>query len=90
MLVCCVYTIHVMVMLMCVHTGSGKTAAFCIPMLSYIMSLPDDRIERTPDDGPLALIMAPTRELAQQIEEECKKFAKFTGLKTGTVSQSVN
>eukprot|EP00611_Tribonema_gayanum_P031400 TRINITY_DN906_c0_g1_i6.p1 TRINITY_DN906_c0_g1~~TRINITY_DN906_c0_g1_i6.p1 ORF type:complete len:809 (-),score=338.54 TRINITY_DN906_c0_g1_i6:292-2574(-) len=67
------------------ETGSGKTAAFCIPMLSYIMSLPPERIERTPDDGPLAIVMAPTRELAQQIEEECKKFAKFTGLRTACV-----
>jgi superfamily II DNA/RNA helicase len=48
-------------------------------MLSYIMSLPDARLEATPEQGPLALVMAPTRELAQQIEEECRKFAKFTG-----------
>jgi ATP-dependent RNA helicase DDX23/PRP28 len=48
-------------------------------MLSYIMSLPDERLEATPEQGPLALVMAPTRELAQQIEEECRKFAKFTG-----------
>jgi len=56
------------------ETGSGKTAAFVIPMLSFISSLPPftDDIRHL---GPYALIMAPTRELAQQIESEAKKFA---------------
>jgi len=55
-------------------TGSGKTAAFLLPLLVYIKELPplDDY---TKADGPYALIMAPTRELAQQIENEAKKFA---------------
>ena len=54
--------------------GSGKTAAFVIPMLAFISKLPpftDDNRHL----GPYALIMAPTRELAQQIESETKKFA---------------
>ncbi|ORY31211.1 Pre-mRNA-splicing ATP-dependent RNA helicase PRP28 [Naematelia encephala] len=55
-------------------TGSGKTAAFVIPMLDYISHLPplDDENRHK---GPYALIMAPTRELAQQIESETVKFA---------------
>lgn len=57
-----------------VSKGSGKTAAFVIPMLSFIQGLP-----RFTDEnrhlGPYALIMAPTRELAQQIESEANKFA---------------
>ncbi|KAI0831431.1 DEAD-domain-containing protein [Trametes gibbosa] len=56
------------------ETGSGKTAAFVIPMLAFISKLPlftDDNRHL----GPYALIMAPTRELAQQIESEAKKFA---------------
>ncbi|KIY62954.1 P-loop containing nucleoside triphosphate hydrolase protein [Cylindrobasidium torrendii FP15055 ss-10] len=60
------------------ETGSGKTAAFVIPMLSFILSLP-----RFTDDnrhlGPYALILAPTRELAQQIESETRKFASPLG-----------
>jgi superfamily II DNA/RNA helicase len=32
--------------------------------------------------GPLAVVMAPTRELAQQIQEECIKLAKFTSFET--------
>lgn len=57
-----------------VAQGSGKTAAFVIPMLAFIQGLP-----RFTDEnrhlGPYALIMAPTRELAQQIESEANKFA---------------
>lgn len=60
------------------ETGSGKTAAFTIPMLCYLMSLPKANVDRCHDEGPLAIIMAPTRELAQQIEEECIKLAKYT------------
>ena len=56
------------------NTGTGKTAAFAIPLLHRLMM---DRQAR-------ALIMAPTRELAQQIEEECRELAKGSGL-TGAV-----
>ncbi|CAM9650215.1 unnamed protein product [Chrysoparadoxa australica] len=67
------------------ETGSGKTAAFGIPMITYILQLPQEHRERTPEDGPLALAMAPTRELAQQIEEEIKKFCKYCGIKVMSV-----
>ena len=60
------------------ETGSGKTAAFVIPLLCYMLKLPAEYIDRCADEGPLAIVMAPTRELAQQIEEECVKLAKFT------------
>ncbi|CAE6488402.1 unnamed protein product [Rhizoctonia solani] len=62
------------------ETGSGKTAAFVIPMLVYIQSLPPlDDVNR--HLGPYALILAPTRELAQQIEAETRKFATPLGYK---------
>lgn len=64
------------------ETGSGKTAAFLLPLLIYMMELPSSLIERVADEGPLAVVMAPTRELAQQIEEECIKLAKHTVFKT--------
>ena len=50
-------------------TGSGKSAAFLIPLISFLLALPpqDDTICK---DGPYALILAPSRELAIQIEEE--------------------
>ncbi|KAI0196850.1 Pre-mRNA-splicing ATP-dependent RNA helicase prp-28 [Astrocystis sublimbata] len=59
-------------------TGSGKTAAFLLPLLVYISDLPPlDEI--TKNDGPYSLIIAPTRELVQQIETEAKKFASRLG-----------
>ncbi|KAI6005583.1 P-loop containing nucleoside triphosphate hydrolase protein [Pisolithus albus] len=62
------------------ETGSGKTAAFVIPMLTFISKLPpftDDNRHL----GPHALILAPTRELAQQIEAETRKFAGPLGFR---------
>ncbi|KAG2420882.1 hypothetical protein HFD88_000496 [Aspergillus terreus] len=56
-------------------TGSGKTAAFLLPLLVYIAELPRiDEFEWRKNDGPYAIVLAPTRELAQQIEIEAKKF----------------
>ena len=46
------------------ETGSGKTASFVIPMLVYISQLPP-LTEETMNEGPYAIILAPTRELAQ-------------------------
>jgi len=67
------------------ETGSGKTAAFLIPLLVWIQSLPKQtRIEEA-DQGPYAIIMAPTRELAQQIEEETNKFGEPLGIRTVAV-----
>ena len=58
-------------------TGSGKTMAFMLPMFRHIR---DQRpLEGT--DGPVGLIMTPTRELATQIHRECKPFLKVMGLR---------
>jgi len=57
------------------HTGSGKTAAFVLPMLQGI----------TPKKGIQGLVVAPTRELAMQIAEEVRKFGKHTGIKATTI-----
>ncbi|KZT26290.1 P-loop containing nucleoside triphosphate hydrolase protein [Neolentinus lepideus HHB14362 ss-1] len=62
------------------ETGSGKTAAFVIPMLTFISRLPLLTDENR-HLGPYALIMAPTRELAQQIESETRKFAGPLGFR---------
>jgi ATP-dependent RNA helicase DDX23/PRP28 len=58
------------------ETGSGKTAAYMLPLLSYVKKLPplDDT---TAQDGPYAIVLAPSRELILQIEEEARKFAAF-------------
>eukprot|EP01047_Picozoa_sp_COSAG01_P009997 COSAG01_NODE_418_length_17279_cov_69.506228_13_plen_552_part_00 len=62
-------------------TGSGKTLAFVLPMLRHIKDQPD----LEPDDGPLALIMAPTRELAIQLFNEVKHFTKILDLRAACV-----
>ncbi|UYV66424.1 DDX23 [Cordylochernes scorpioides] len=67
------------------ETGSGKTLAFLIPLLMWITSLPRGVREEDADQGPYAIILAPTRELAQQIEEETLKFAKSLDIRTVAV-----
>lgn len=52
------------------NTGTGKTVAFAIPVLHRLMT----------EQGSKALIVAPTRELAQQIEQECRAVGKGSGL----------
>ncbi len=59
------------------QTGTGKTAAFALPLLVQLLDA------RTP--GPRALVLAPTRELATQIDAEIRLLAKFTRLKTALV-----
>ncbi|KAK9986586.1 hypothetical protein SO802_031537 [Lithocarpus litseifolius] len=66
----------------CAQTGSGKTAAFCFPIISGIMrghGVQRPRGARTV--YPLALILSPTRELSCQIHDEAKKFSYQTGVK---------
>ena len=63
------------------ETGSGKTCAFVLPMLTYIMNSCPLLTPTIAADGPFALIMAPTRELVKQIETETKKFALHLGYK---------
>ncbi|CAF4767538.1 unnamed protein product, partial [Rotaria sp. Silwood1] len=58
-------------------TGSGKTLAFLLPMFRHIKDQPP--LEG--DDGPIAIIMTPTRELALQTTKECKKFAKLFNIR---------
>ncbi|KAK7268206.1 hypothetical protein RIF29_20899 [Crotalaria pallida] len=66
----------------CAQTGSGKTAAFCFPIISGIMReqyVQRPRVARTA--FPLALILSPTRELSCQIHDEAKKFSYQTGVR---------
>ncbi|KAJ3249511.1 RNA-dependent ATPase [Chytriomyces hyalinus] len=62
-------------------TGSGKTIAFGIPAMLYIMNkLATSKVSGTPKRKIQALIMSPTRELAMQIQDTFEKFGKATGL----------
>jgi ATP-dependent RNA helicase RhlE len=67
--------------LACAATGSGKTAAFLLPILHQLV----DRPRRT----TRALILAPTRELAQQIVADLDGLARFTGLRSAAVHGGV-
>ncbi|GFZ13805.1 P-loop containing nucleoside triphosphate hydrolases superfamily protein [Actinidia rufa] len=62
-------------------TGSGKTAAFVLPMIVHVMDQPE--LEK--EEGPIGVICAPTRELAHQIYLEAKKFAKSHGIRVSAV-----
>ncbi|KUF93489.1 hypothetical protein AM588_10004427 [Phytophthora nicotianae] len=58
-------------------TGSGKTLAFLLPAIVHINA--------QPGDGPIVLIIAPTRELAVQIQAECNKFGASSKIKNTCV-----
>ncbi|KAJ0262045.1 DEAD-box ATP-dependent RNA helicase 21 [Hirschfeldia incana] len=66
------------------NTGSGKTHAFVLPMLEYISRLPP-MSEENQTEGPYAVVMAPSHELAQQIEKETVKFARCLGFRVSLV-----
>lgn len=64
------------------ETGSGKTCSFGIPLVHHVLSLNDSVLNSVGDEGPLAIVMAPTRELALQIDEEICKLLSETVLET--------
>ena len=64
------------------HTGTGKTAAFSLPILNRVKSR-----------GPIqALVIVPTRELAIQVTSEIRKFSKYLGIRSLAIygGQSIN
>ncbi len=62
------------------QTGSGKTAAFVLPMLNRLMGDAKPRVVIR------ALILLPTRELAQQTLKEVERFSQFTFIKSGLIT----
>ncbi|MBS4059748.1 MAG: DEAD/DEAH box helicase, partial [Bacteroidetes bacterium] len=58
----------------CAQTGTGKTAAFLLPLMHKILT------ERDNNKGIQALILAPTRELAIQIDQQLEGFGYFTNI----------
>ena len=59
------------------RTGTGKTAAFMLPILQRLLSQVNAQ-----ETGPRALVLVPTRELAQQVFESSKAYARYTELNT--------
>ena len=66
-------------------TGTGKTAAFLIPAIQYLLDFP-----RNAPGFARVLVLAPTRELAYQIFEVAKELTAFTDLKSGVVTGGIN
>jgi len=63
------------------ETGSGKTLTYTLPAIVHINAQP----LLNPGDGPIVLILAPTRELAVQIQEEVSKFGKSSRIRNTCV-----
>ncbi|MGH8644447.1 MAG: DEAD/DEAH box helicase, partial [Gammaproteobacteria bacterium] len=61
-------------------TGTGKTAAFVLPALQRLLSPPAIH-----GRGPRVLVLTPTRELANQVNEAIRQLGRYTSLKTGTI-----
>ena len=61
------------------QTGSGKTAAFLLPMIERMLA------NKAPDTGTRALILLPTRELALQTKKTFEKLATYTPIKCGLI-----
>ncbi|WP_232212165.1 DEAD/DEAH box helicase, partial [Collinsella stercoris] len=73
------------------QTGTGKTAAFLLPTMNNLPHVPRGRARgRVAAQGPLMLVVTPTRELAQQIEDVCRAIAKCTGHTSVTVVGGVS
>jgi len=62
----------------CAQTGTGKTAGFTLPLLQRLMTSRGTRTGK----GPRALVLAPTRELALQVEESVRTYGKHLPLKS--------
>lgn len=58
----------------CAQTGTGKTAAYLLPLIHHLQAKKEDKIK--------ALILAPTRELVLQIDQQFQGFAYFAGLES--------
>ncbi|OHU85379.1 MULTISPECIES: DEAD/DEAH box helicase [Pseudoalteromonas] len=67
------------------QTGTGKTAAFALPIIQKLLENESEEAGQ-----PRALIVAPTRELAEQIGQNCSAFSKHTQLKTVTLFGGVS
>ncbi|CAI4050217.1 hypothetical protein N7582_004860 [Saccharomyces uvarum] len=62
-------------------TGSGKTLSYCLPGIVHINAQP----LLAPGDGPIVLVLSPTRELAVQIQTECSKFGQSSRIRNTCV-----
>ncbi|MCC5827607.1 ATP-dependent RNA helicase SrmB, partial [Alkalimonas sp.] len=71
--------------LACAPTGTGKTLAFLLPAIQYLLDFP----RRSPGFARV-LIMTPTRELAYQVHQEIQKLIQFTDLNAGVITGGIH
>ncbi|MFZ5628680.1 MAG: DEAD/DEAH box helicase [Spirochaetota bacterium] len=76
----------------CAKTGSGKTLAYLLPILQYVYESSQKQGDAEQDGAnpPVALVLAPTRELVVQIAEEAEFFAAAAGLRLATIYGGVD
>lgn len=67
-------------LMVCAQTGSGKSAAFLLPILQRILTQP------APNSKTRALVLVPTRELARQLLKQCEALSKFTKIQSGVIT----
>ena len=70
------------------QTGTGKTAAFLVSMFNRLLTVPA-RADRKPNE-PRAVILAPTRELAIQIDKDARQIGRDLGLRTALIYGGVD
>ena len=66
-------------------TGTGKTAAFLLPVCQFLLDYP-----RKEQSSARALVLVPTRELAYQVAEQARALAKYAGLNIGVITGGIN
>lgn len=69
--------------LACAQTGTGKTAAFALPIVQQVMAA--GKTQSRSSASPTALIVTPTRELAIQIDENVKAYSKYTDIQSTVI-----
>ncbi|XP_011645644.1 ATP-dependent RNA helicase vasa [Pogonomyrmex barbatus] len=69
----------------CAQTGSGKTAAFAVPIIHNLLEDPRDLIKTNTSCEPHVIVVSPTRELTSQIHQQFRKFALGSIIRTELV-----
>ncbi|XP_046569126.1 probable ATP-dependent RNA helicase DDX23 [Haliotis rubra] len=72
------------------EAGSGKTVAYLVALFAWIHGLPKCEMMGKSTKAPDAIILTPTRLVAQHVKEECDKFGEVSGIRTATVIGGVN
>ncbi|MBD8899435.1 DEAD/DEAH box helicase [Rhodanobacter sp. DHG33] len=70
------------------QTGTGKTCAFLVALMNRLLTTP--AVAERKDSDPRALVIAPTRELAIQIDKDARNIGRHTGLKTALIYGGVD